>query len=221
VQESDELYLLSSESDASVKVRDGLMDVKRLDRVDDDGLEQWRPVMKASFPLSAAEVLAVIEALGAQDRSLQRAEYTLDELVAEVVQARADLLAIGVRKRREHFTVGGAMTELSELRTDHGSARTIAVESEDPALIIAAVRELGLSGRRNVSVPRKLKGLAGFGARRFAVIDVGTNSVKFHVAERAADGAWRTIADRADVTRLGEGLDDSGRLGEEPSRRTA
>jgi exopolyphosphatase/guanosine-5'-triphosphate,3'-diphosphate pyrophosphatase len=221
VQESDELYLLSSESDASVKVRDGLMDVKRLDRVDDDGLEQWRPVMKASFPLSAAEVLAVIEALGAQDRSLQRAEYTLDELVAEVVQARADLLAIGVRKRREHFTVGGAMTELSELRTDHGSARTIAVESEDPALIIAAVRELGLSGRRNVSVPRKLKALAGFGARRFAVIDVGTNSVKFHVAERAADGAWRTIADRADVTRLGEGLDDSGRLGEEPIRRTA
>ena len=29
-QESDELYLLSRTSDASVKVRDGLMDVKRL-----------------------------------------------------------------------------------------------------------------------------------------------------------------------------------------------
>ena len=36
---------------------------------------------------------------------------------------------------------------------------------------------------------RGLKALVGFGARRYAVIDVGTNSVKFHVGERAADGA--------------------------------
>jgi exopolyphosphatase/guanosine-5'-triphosphate,3'-diphosphate pyrophosphatase len=56
---------------------------------------------------------------------------------------------------------------------------------------------------------------------RYAVIDVGTNSVKFYVAERAADGSWRTVVDRAEVTRLGEGLDDSGRLEPEPIRRTA
>ncbi len=54
VQESDEVYLLSRASDASVKVRDGLMDVKRLERVNDDGLEQWKPVMKASYPLARA-----------------------------------------------------------------------------------------------------------------------------------------------------------------------
>ena len=46
-------------------------------------------------------------------------------------------------------------------------------------------RELGLDGRRNMSFPRGLKALVGFGARRYAVIDVGTNSVKFHVGERA------------------------------------
>src|SRR6516162_8020877 len=56
--------------------------------------------------------------------------------------------------------------------------------------------------------------------RRFAVIDVGTNSVKFHVGEREADGTWRSIADRAEVTRLGEGLDETGRLGAEPIART-
>jgi exopolyphosphatase/guanosine-5'-triphosphate,3'-diphosphate pyrophosphatase len=52
------------------------------------------------------------------------------------------------------------------------------------------------------------------------VIDVGTNSVKFHVAERLPDGTWRAIVDRSEVTRLGEGLDESGALQPEPMRRT-
>jgi exopolyphosphatase/guanosine-5'-triphosphate,3'-diphosphate pyrophosphatase len=40
------------------------------------------------------------------------------------------------------------------------------------------------------------------------------------VAERHADGGWTTIADRAEVTRLGEGLAEGGRLGAEPIERT-
>src|SRR5262245_335223 len=45
---------------------------------------------------------------------------------------------------------------------------------------------------------------------RYAVIDVGTNSVKFHVGERDAEGKWTTVVDRAEVTRLGEGLAATG-----------
>ena len=86
--------------------------------------------------------------------------------------------------------------------------------------MIATVRRLGLDNRRNVSVARGIKALLGVGAQRYAVIDIGTNSVKLHVAERAADGEWRTLADRAVVTRLGEGLDGSGRLGAAPIART-
>jgi exopolyphosphatase/guanosine-5'-triphosphate,3'-diphosphate pyrophosphatase len=56
---------------------------------------------------------------------------------------------------------------------------------------------------------------------RFAVVDVGTNSVKLHVGERSAGNTWQTVADRAVVTRLGEGLDENGVLQEEPIRRTA
>jgi len=86
--------------------------------------------------------------------------------------------------------------------------------------VIAAVRELGHGSRPNVSFPRGLKTLLGLGAHRFAVIDVGTNSVKFHVGERRADGSWTTVTDRAEVTRLGEGLDESGSLQPEPMERT-
>ena len=54
----------------------------------------------------------------------------------------------------------------------------------------------------------------------FAAVDVGTNSVKLHVGERLDDGEWRTVVDRSEITRLGEGVGETGRLGEEPIRRT-
>src|SRR5262245_25764538 len=220
VQEGSELYLLSRESDASVKVRAGALDVKHLESVNDDGLEQWKPVLNAGFPLPASEVDFVLEALGAASHPLERSAYTLDELLDEVVRPSPELTAVDVKKRRNHYTVGGCMAELTELETEHGATRTIAVESPDPAAVIAAVRELGLASRPNVSMARGLKSLAGFGNERFAVIDVGTNSVKFHVGERSDAGVWRTVVDRAEITRLGQGLAESGRLDPEAIDRT-
>jgi exopolyphosphatase/guanosine-5'-triphosphate,3'-diphosphate pyrophosphatase len=220
VDESEELYLLSLESDASVKLRGGLMDVKELQRVSDDGLEQWLPVMKAAFPLPAAEAGSVLTALGVSVPSLVRTAYTLEELLEDVVRPSVDLLAIRVHKRRERYTIAGCMAERTEIRTDREATRTIAVESEDAARVTEAVNELGLASYPNVNVPRGLKALVGFTARRYAVIDVGTNSVKFHIGERRPDGVWRTVVDRAVVTRLGEGLAETGRLDAAASDRT-
>jgi exopolyphosphatase / guanosine-5'-triphosphate,3'-diphosphate pyrophosphatase len=220
VEDSDEMYLLSLRSDASVKVRGGVMDVKRLEQVNEDGLEQWLPVMKAAFPLSAAQAGEVLAALGAA-MPFARAAYTLDQLVDELVRASSDLLAVQVHKRREHYTIGGCMAERTEIRTDTGTTRTIAVESQDPTRVAETVRELGLALHPNVNVPRGLEALVGFGvARRYAVIDIGTNSVKFHIAERRADGVWHTVIDRAEVTRLGQGLAETGRLDAAASERT-
>jgi exopolyphosphatase/guanosine-5'-triphosphate,3'-diphosphate pyrophosphatase len=216
VQESDEIYLLSLESDASVKVRDGLMDVKLLEHVDDAGLEQWRPVLKAEFPLERDDVTLLLGALRIAVPALNDRTYTLDDVVALSDEIRA----VEVHKHREHYRPGGCMVEVSEVRTADGASRTIAVESEEPGLVVETVRALGLEGRPNTCLARGLKTLTGFGAR-FAVIDVGTNSVKFHVGERGAGGAWRTIVDRSEITRLGEGLDGSGELQPAPIARTA
>jgi exopolyphosphatase/guanosine-5'-triphosphate,3'-diphosphate pyrophosphatase len=206
VEESDEVYVLSPASNASVKFREGVLDVKTLQQVD-RGLEQWQPVLKAPFPLSPDDAATVADALRVDgvDGS------SLDGLAA-------GLLAVRVRKSRARHTVGGCMAELSEFRTGHGSIQTIAAESEDPDAVLAAVEELGLAGRANTCVARGLKQLAGVG--RYAVIDVGTNSVKFDLAERAPDGTWTTLDDRAQVTRLGEGLAETGQLGAEPIART-
>jgi len=219
-QESDEVYVVSGGSDASVKVRDGLMDVKELLRVDEHGFEQWKPVMKAGFPLPRDEAAKVLAALGIEATELSRSQYTLERLLDEVVGERPELCAVEVHKERRHYTVAGAMAELSEVQTDLGGARTIALESDDSTRVLAAIDELELEPGTNVSLPSWLKELVGLGGRRFAVIDVGTNSVKFHIGERLDDGTWRTIVDRAEVTRLGEGLVEGGELGDEPSERT-
>ena len=217
--ESDELYLLSRSSDDSVKVRDELLDVKHLERVSDEGLQQWRPVLKAAFPLSAADVGTLLAALRVTDATPEPVP-TLDELLDRLVRPRDELRGVEVHKRRRHYTLDGCMAEVTDLRADGRDTRTIAVESEDPERVLAVVRELGLDSASNASVPRILAELVGFGSRRDAVIDVGTNSVKFLVAEVGPDGSWRTIVERAEITRLGEGLDETGTLGEDGMERT-
>jgi exopolyphosphatase/guanosine-5'-triphosphate,3'-diphosphate pyrophosphatase len=220
VGESDELYILSASGDDTVKVRAGLMDVKHLELVNDDGLEQWKPILKAEFPLPADDVRAVLKTLGTTGPPLGREAYSVDELLDEVVRPDAGLRAAQVHKRRVHYLLDGCMAELTEVSSDGSATRTIAVESEDPELVIATVRSLGLESLQNTNFPRGLKTLLGFAKQRYAVIDVGTNSVKFHVADRLEGGVWRPVADRADVTRLGQGLEETGRLDPEAMQRT-
>ncbi|HET9938425.1 MAG TPA: hypothetical protein VFQ28_06510 [Gaiella sp.] len=219
VEDGDEVYVLSTRDAGSVKVRHGQLDVKRLEQVE-DGLQQWRPILKADFPVEASAVAALLEALGASV-PLARDAYSLDELVDEVAGGAPDLFALPVHKHRRHYVLDGCLAELTDVRAGSGSTRTIAVEHEDAALVRATVESLGLWSRPNVSVPRGLRALAGFEARRYAVVDVGSNSVKVHLAEQAADGTWRVLADRSEVTRLGDGLHDTGELHAEPMRRTA
>jgi len=220
VQESEEIYLLHGTGD-NVKVRDRLMDIKVLRQVNEDGLEQWTPVMKQSFPLPAAAVAKVHEALRLPVPSLSRPEYSLDEFIADFAAPGSPIRAVRVRKRRTRYTVGGCMAELSEVIADGKATRTIAVESEDAAAVIRAVRELGLAGYRNTSYPRGLAALVDDEPARYAVIDAGTNSVKFQVGERGVDGKWRALVDRAEMTRLGEGLTPGGSIGAAPLERTA
>ena len=218
-QDSDEIYLLAP-AGANVKIRDALMDIKLLREVNADGLEQWTPVMKAGFPLPAAEAAKVLEALGLPLPTALRASYTLEEFLAQFAAPGSAVRAVAVHKRRTRYTVGGCMAELSEVVANGKPTRTIAVESEDAAAVIQAVRELGLGGYTNTSYLHGLAALIDDAPERYAVIDAGTNSIKFHIAERDAGGRWRSLVDRAEVTRLGEGLVPQGAIVDAALQRT-
>jgi len=55
---------------------------------------------------------------------------------------------------------------------------------------------------------------------RYAAIDVGTNSVLLLVAERDSSGRWQPVIERAEITRLGKGVDQSKRLAPESIETT-
>ena len=220
VQESDETYLLAP-AGGNVKIRDALMDIKVLREVNADGLEQWTPVMKAGFPIPAAEAVRVLEALALPVPKPMRASYTQDEFIAQFAAPGAAVRVVTVHKRRVRYTVGGCMAELSDVVVNGKPTRTLAVESEDAAGVMQAVRELGLGGYSNTSYPRAMAALIDGEPERYAVIDAGTNSIKFHVAERDPGGRWRSVVDRAEMTRLGEGLAPRGVISEAALERTA
>jgi exopolyphosphatase/guanosine-5'-triphosphate,3'-diphosphate pyrophosphatase len=219
VQDSDELYFLAG-GNANVKVRDDLMDVKVLREVDANGLERWEPVMKEPFPLPAADVARVCALLGLTKPRLAREAYTFEQLVSEHAPARA-LRQVNVRKHRVRYAIGGCVAELSDIYADGKKSRTIAIEAEDASAVRAAVASMGLSGFFNTNYARGLRAMLEDTPERYAVIDVGTNSVKLHVGERDAAGGWRTTIDRAELTRLGEGLEKKGEIAPQAAERTA
>ena len=218
VAESDETYFLAPGGE-NVKVRDELIDIKVLREVDADGLERWEPVLKSPFPLTQEQVGTVLSSLKCSESAATRGAATQADLEA-IVEAQPGARVVPVHKSRVRYTVGGCMAERSELRVGGRTVTTIAVESTDAAAVVAAVASLGLADYLNTNYPDGLAVLLDDVAPRYAVIDVGTNSVKFHIGERAPDGTWRTVVDRADVTRLGEGLAAGGEIQPEPLERT-
>ena len=148
-QESDELYLLSAAATANVKIRDELMDIKVLREVDADGLERWEPVLKAGFPLPAADVAHGLR--GARDRpdAARRERPTRSSSSSRSSSdRRARSAPSKVHKRRVRYTVGGCTAEVSDVVADGEATRTIAIESEDAAAVVAAVRVVGPRGLR-------------------------------------------------------------------------
>jgi exopolyphosphatase/guanosine-5'-triphosphate,3'-diphosphate pyrophosphatase len=220
VQETEELYLLSDASGANVKVRFDLLDIKVLTEVDRHGLEQWIPVMKATFPLSPDELKKVFDVLETPIPDFGRSSFTLDEFLTELA-VPAGIRPVTVTKRRVRYVVGGCTSEVSEVTVDGTPIRTIAIESEDAAAVSAAVRAMGLDGYTNTNYSQGLNDALDDADAVYGVLDVGTNSVKFHLASRSSAGQWTKLVDRASVTRLGEGLDATGDISAEALGRTA
>ena len=147
---------------------------------------------------------------------------TLDQLLAEVIEPDGRLRPVEVHKRRVRYTVGGRMAEVSDVEVNGVTdPATIAIEATDPSAVISSAAH-GSGGDVNTSYPRGLAAVLDRYPTRFAVIDVGTNSVKFHIAELGDDSVVEEAGpfDCLEVTRLGQGSEQHGEITREPMERT-
>src|SRR5207249_859409 len=55
---------------------------------------------------------------------------------------------------------------------------------------------------------------------RLAAVDIGPNSIRLVVAEVQSDGSYRVLDQDREMTRLGRGLYDRGRIGDEPMEQS-
>jgi exopolyphosphatase/guanosine-5'-triphosphate,3'-diphosphate pyrophosphatase len=55
---------------------------------------------------------------------------------------------------------------------------------------------------------------------RFGFIDIGTNTILCLIAELKGDGGFDVIDDRAEITRLGQGVDRTGQISQEGEERS-
>ena len=138
-------------------------------------------------------------------------DVTYDEFLAIVGRDPRARIA-PVHKRRVRYTINGCMAERSEIEVDGHTSVTVAVESTDKPAVVEAVRSLGYGDFLNINYQVGLASLLADEPARYAVIDLGTNSIKFHVGSFDADGRPQPVVDRAEVTRLGEGLAAGGAI---------
>lgn len=160
VRESSEVYILSANSMDNTKIRDMLMDIKYLVQVNENKLEQWFPLMKASFPIQPEELRQTVKAWKIEVAAAAIKEYSYDDFLNVFVRRQPQLKMVHVYKERHGFTINNCIVEMANLKFDNQPIRTIAVEHEDPALVYDTVRMLNLEGFENINYLRALKKFA-------------------------------------------------------------
>ncbi len=153
----EETYLLSLLSPHNVKVREGRLEIKRLERVGPAGLELWRPVLNASFPIDTARLGTVCDAWGIQPPAPGVRCNSLADLLRNVVVPHHDLRIVSLVKGRMPIAVAGCHGERGQITLGKHRWHTVSLEDPDPARVRAALRELGLDASRNENYPRALK----------------------------------------------------------------
>src|SRR5437762_10176910 len=113
---SDESYLIPSATDnCNAKLRSGAIDIKILFN-EYKGLEQWKPVLKAGFPLESSTITGqIFPALALKAPVLSKTKYATDEFVDEIVRIDNRIALVHVAKVRSRFEAMECMAEFADV----------------------------------------------------------------------------------------------------------
>ncbi|MDD3153171.1 MAG: hypothetical protein PHE45_09855 [Bacteroidales bacterium] len=165
---SDEIYIISRTNDINnTKIRNGKMDIKTYVPTV-DGLEQWNPLMKGEFPISA-EVLKneVFPAFMVKMPELTKEVYTYDEFM-EMVKNNPDLAAVRVHKQRFGYMVNDTICEYGNVLINGAKVVTINSESTEIENIKKTIQDIGLEGVENINYLQAIKRVIGMSTKSLA-----------------------------------------------------
>lgn len=161
---SRETYFVSRTTDrCNAKIRSELMDIKML--LDEHrGLERWRPVLKAGFPLERSVIAGqIFPCLELTPPGLGRAQYELAEFVDEVVRPEPGIAIAHVSKTRFQFNLEDSQAEFAAVTVNDVPQDTVAMESANPDAVLRLIHDFGLEQMPNLSYVRQVKRMLGFG----------------------------------------------------------
>ncbi len=167
-RQSEEIYLLNLRGAHNAKIRGGAFDIKQLREVNAAGLELWSPAFKGEFPLSRGQLQQAFAAWALPAPDFARDIYSLDQFLGEVALPALGLRVARVAKARRGFVYGGCTAEFAGVEVDGVACETFCLEHENPALILAALGQLGLVSQANVNYPEGLKRALGIGRAALA-----------------------------------------------------
>ena len=126
-----------------------------------DGLEQWNPLMKGEFPISA-DVLKkeVFPAFQVKMDELKKDTYTYDEFM-DIINNHPDLQAVRVYKQRFGYMVNNTICETGVVLINGAKLVTINSESTEVEDILKTVKDVGLEGVENINYLQAIKRVIG------------------------------------------------------------
>lgn len=158
---SSEVYILSTVRDDNTKIREDLIDIKALQAVNGDNLEQWNPALKAGFPIAQEQLTQLFATFGVEVPVFARSEYTYNQFLAELIKPNSALRIVDVKKVRYIYTINECTVEYAETEFNGAPRQTVCVEHIDPELVIKTVKELKLYGLPNINYIKAMKQSVG------------------------------------------------------------
>lgn len=159
-----ETYLVCRTSSHDAKIRADVLDVKQLFGTDADGLQLWKPVLKESFPLTAAGIRSLFAIWGQVLPAPSRKTYLLQQFLDEIIGSCSGVRAVQVKKSRIGFQFMSCTAEIALVEFDGITCETFCLEHEDTALIMRALDCLNLRATENVNYAAAIKHAIAFGS---------------------------------------------------------
>jgi hypothetical protein len=155
-----ETYFLSVRtSEANVKVREGLLDIKTKVGQTPEGYEIFQPRGKFQFPVKKEELATILSHLKV-DMRLDKETYTLEEFIA-MARKHPDLVPVAVEKMRYGFTIGGIICEYAQVWFNGALVESACCESENYAGMRQVIEALGIAAMPNTNYLKAAKRVVG------------------------------------------------------------